>query len=137
MTAWVANKQNPERYLPFVRRGEIIVAQNEDGQIVGFGHSMPDNLLAPEEKDGLQAVLIKALYIDPNYVNQGIGSSILKYLEKEAVGEGAGMLTLRSSMNAINFYKKFGFVPFSEFKELKVTDDIFLQCCEMTKKLKA
>ena len=136
VTAWVG-RQNPERYLPFVRRGEITVAQDEDGKIVGFGHAMPDDFLTPEERDGLQAVQIKGLFVDPKYVTQGIGSSILKYLEKEAVGEGAKMLTVRSSMNAINFYKKFGFVPFSELTELKVTDDIFFQCWKMTKKLKA
>ena len=33
--AWVG-RQNPERYLIFVMRGEIFVAQDKDGQIVGL-----------------------------------------------------------------------------------------------------
>ena len=134
VTAWVG-RQNPGRYLIFVRRGEIIVAQDKDGQIVGFGHSMPDSMLTLEEKDGLQAVQIKGLFIDPKYITKGIGSRIIEYLEERAVEEGAEMLTVISSMNAINFYTKCGFVPLSEFTELKLTDDIFLQCKKMAKKL--
>ena len=134
VTAWVG-RQNPGRYLLFVRRGEIIVAQDEDEQIVGFGHSMPDSMLTLEEKDGLQVVQIKGLFVDPKHISKGIGSRIMEYLEERAVEEGTEMLTVLSSMNAINFYTKCGFVPLSEFTELKVTDDIFLQCKKMTKKL--
>ena len=101
VTAWVG-RQNPERYLIFVRRGEIFVAQDKDGQIVGFGHSMPDNMLTLEEKDGLQAVQIKGLFVDPKYISKGIGSRIMEYLEERAVEEGAEVLTVLSSINAIN-----------------------------------
>ena len=59
----------------------------------------------------------------------------MEYLEERAVEEGAEMLTVLSSINAINFYTKCGFVPLSDLTELKVTDDIFLQCTKMTKKL--
>ena len=134
VTAWVG-RQNPGRYLIFVRRGEIIVAQEKDGLIVGFGHSTPDNMLTLEERDELQVVQIKGLFVDPKYITKGIGSRIMEYLEARAV-EGVEMLTVLSSMNAINFYTKCGFVPRSEFTELKVTDEIFLQCKKMTKKLK-
>ena len=96
---------------------------------------MPDSMLTLEEKEGLCAVQIKGLFVDSKHISKGIGSRIMEYLEERAVEEGAEMLTVLSSMNAINFYTKCGFVPLSEFTELKVTDDIFLQCKKMTKKL--
>ena len=136
VTAWVG-RQHPERYLPFVGDGEIIVAQNQNQEIVGFGHSTVDKLLSAEERDGLPTVQIRGLFVDPGYTAQGVGSQILKHMEDQAISDGALMLTVLSSINAIHFYERYGFFVFSKLVEQKVTDDISLKCRRMKKILKS
>jgi putative acetyltransferase len=53
---------------------------------------------------------IDMLYVHPSAVGQGVGSMLCDALEKLAGGRGAKSLTVNASDNALEFYKKRGYV---------------------------
>jgi putative acetyltransferase len=85
---WAASI-TPERYVPLVEH--TIVAT--DGQtITGFA----------QMKDGE----IYTLYLDPPFVRRGIGTMLLRELERLAT---VPSLRLSASLNAVPFYEAMGF----------------------------
>lgn len=133
--AWVS-RQEPHRYLPFIRRGEIVIAEARDEKVLGFGHCIPDTVLdqGREDQVSYRAVQIKGLFVDPEYNRKGVGGSLMKHLEKTASEQGAETLTVLSTLNAVEFYGKCGFDPLEIIKH-QVSDKVHLQSRKMIKKL--
>jgi len=52
---------------------------------------------------------VRYMAIDPKYSKKGIGSLILKELEKKAKEKGADYIILNARENAVDFYKKHGY----------------------------
>ena len=129
-------RQDPGRYLEFLRQGEIMIAEDQDERVVGFGHATSDTILNEEIEDQgkFHAVHIKGLFVDPEQHRKGAGSSLMNHLEKTASGLGAKILTVHATLNAVEFYRKCGFDPL-EFVEHRVSDEVCLQCRKMIKKL--
>lgn len=133
--AW-ASRQDPNRYLPFIRRGEIVVATDKDGTVLGFGHSVPDTILQQERnrQDSNSAVQIKGLFVDPQHNRKGVGVRLVSHLAKSATEQGATRLTVLSTLNAVDFYRKCGFDPFEIVKH-DVSYQVHLQSRKMIKNL--
>lgn len=57
---------------------------------------------------------IRTIFIDMNYHGCGIGQVIMKYLEEKMNTNQYNNITLSSSITAIDFYKKLGYVAIEE-----------------------
>lgn len=75
-------------------------AYNNANKLVGFGRLI---------SDGILYAFICDMIIDPDYQNQGIGSSILKKLIQHCKIQKVRVLWLLSASNKSGFYKKHGF----------------------------
>lgn len=51
------------------------------------------------------------LFVLPDYIGQGIGKSLLQRLEQDEFYIRARRIEVPSSITAVNFYKKFGYLP--------------------------
>ena len=105
---WLANR-TPQGYLPGIQRGEMYVTEI-DGEIVGFGHAVPGEILA--------------IFVEPTYVQRGIGTELVEYgLEIAKVG-ASGTVRLESTLNARRLYEKCGFTFTREMTVRRNTVDI-------------
>lgn len=123
---WVA-RQNKEKYLPYIAAREIVVAEKL-GKVVGFGH-----LLDCKESDW-KTMQIRGLFVLPDCGVKGVGSALMKELEKRARDCSAYCLIVQSSLNAVEFYRKCGFIPL-ELTTHQMSEQLCLQCHKMMKKL--
>lgn len=131
---WVG-RQEQAHYVPFIEKGEIIVAESgTDGKVLGFGQAIPDTILHQEGDPVNDAVQIRGLFVDPSCGSRGIGSALMQHMEEAAAREGAKTLTVHSSLNAVDFYRKCGFTPLEVLSHL-VSRGGCLQCMKMTKTL--
>ncbi|MCK6599441.1 MAG: GNAT family N-acetyltransferase [Bdellovibrionaceae bacterium] len=62
------------------------------------------------EESGNFNAHIFGLYLTPEVVGQGLGAKLMKLMINTARDAGAKLVTLDSSINAHDFYKRFGFV---------------------------
>lgn len=53
---------------------------------------------------------IRSMAVKPKYNTKGIGKSIIAYLEEKAKQQGGQKIILHARENAINFYKKQGYI---------------------------
>lgn len=72
---------------------QIIVAEDDDGKIIGFG------AIAPAISE------LRAVYVAPEAERKGIGKSILEHLENMARTQGLSELRMDASINAERFYR--------------------------------
>jgi putative acetyltransferase len=73
-----------------------------------------------------------AIYVHPDSTGKGVGKKILSHLEVIAKDNDIHQLTLGSTMNALGFYKKHGYMEESEvFHELP--NNLRLTCIKMHK----
>ena len=76
------------------------IAAYEENKLVGVGRLQFENN---------STTRIRYMAVDPKYRNQGIGSQILKKLEKIANNHNADTCWLYARETAISFYKKNGY----------------------------
>ena len=81
--------------------GETLAAMHciiaeDDSELVGMG--------------ALNSEAIKRMYVSPERRDEGIGQEIYRRLESEARCRGIHHLQLESSMNAVGFYDRMGFL---------------------------
>jgi GNAT superfamily N-acetyltransferase len=67
----------------------------ERGSILGVG--------------AIEGAHIKKVYVLPEYQGKGVGRSLLENLEQLAKDKGFCECELNSTINALNFYKRFGY----------------------------
>ena len=123
---WVA-WQNKAKYLPSIAAKEIVVAEKL-GKVVGFGH-----LLDCKESDG-KTMEIKRIFVDPDCSMKGVGSALMKEMEKRARDCSADCLIVQSALNAVEFYRKCGFISLG-LSIYHLSEQWCLQCHNMMKKL--
>lgn len=93
----------------------ILVAVNQDNG--GDDEADSDDEILSFGYLNLETAEIKGLYTHPDYTNQGCGATLLEFLETRATDNGILELFLDSSLNAVDFYKNFGYkeISSSEF----------------------
>ena len=79
---------------------------------------------------------IDAVFVQPEMMRRGVGTSMMNYLERIAVAYGLCRLTLDSTLNAVSFYRGCGFIG-EQISEYKSPRGITLMCIPMTKILTA
>ena len=104
LNAWgrsLSKEELAKREENFARRikqeASIIVVAEIDGKIAGFGEV------------SLQEDELTALYVNPDFKRQGVGTAIARNLESRAKQSGSKYLKLHSSLTAESFYKRNGF----------------------------
>lgn len=98
LAKWLANK-TPANFERWVTSGRHIALIAEiDGALVGFGLV------------NLQGT-VALLYVSPDARFRGVSKGLLAALEREAIIEGIQELTLESSLTALPFYSRCGYVP--------------------------
>ncbi len=81
------------------------LAEDDAGTPIGTGRLLPDGHI------GRMAVLAE-------WRGRGVGSAILEHLMQAARSNGHREVTLNAQVHAIDFYRRFGFVPVGdEFEE--------------------
>lgn len=87
-------------------------AESSDATVTaGFGDvrfDPPEYLNEPTDSG------VRAVYVDPAYAGEGVGSTLLERLEVTARDRGLASLGLHSSVNARPFYERHGYVVVEE-----------------------
>jgi putative acetyltransferase len=92
------------------------------GRIVGFGQFHP------------AAAEIEAVYVDPEHAGSGVGSALLRHLERLGRESSLRSLHLTATLNAVPFYEHHGFQVIGH-EELGHPSGAILECAAMTKAL--
>ena len=90
---WLLNR-SPAGYHSPIDSCALFIAELED-QIAGFGEATKGAVVA--------------VYVDPKYIHQGIGTRILAHAIEKARDGHSGPVRLESTLNARIFYEKAGF----------------------------
>lgn len=117
--SWIGNR-TPSSYLQGMAAGENLFVAEANGKIAGFSA-----LLSTE---------VRAVYVHPDYLRQGIGARLYQKLEDAAVAKGARKLSLSSSINAVAFYTSLGFIEIKK-TSFRFTDGTEIPCVRMEKSL--
>lgn len=100
----------------------LIFIVEEKKHILGFG-------MLNTQKNS-----IESLYVKPYRSGQGIGTALLKHIEKMACEHKIEELLLHSTLNAVAFYRARGYQD-EEETVFKLSTGTELDCITMTKKL--
>ncbi len=95
LDAWITHL-SPDLYEQPIATQEFVVAEM-DGTVIGFGHL------------NVETGVIKAVYVLPDWVGKGVGTSLLNALEKSAHAAGIERLRLDASLNSVGFYERMGY----------------------------
>lgn len=68
---------------------------------------------------------IDAVFVEPSYAGEGLGSSLVRQLETRAQMVGLAELTVVSSLNAQPFYESLGYEPYED--RTRTIDDTDLE----------
>jgi predicted N-acetyltransferase YhbS len=90
---------SPERVAVQIASRIAYVALSE-GVIVGTA-SLSDNV-------------IKTVFVDPDHQGKGLGAKLMDIVERAARDRGIAVLSVPSSITALGFYARLGFVPVRE-----------------------
>jgi GNAT superfamily N-acetyltransferase len=104
---------------------EVLLAE-DSGRVVGFAlffHNF-------STFRGQPGIYLEDLFVEPDQRGKGHGKALLFALARLAVERGCGRLewsVLNWNEPAIQFYKKLGAVPMSEWTVFRLTDDALQQ----------
>ncbi len=110
----------PEGYLRPEKPRTVLVAER-GRRMVGFGQL------------DLRAGELEALYVLPEEVGHGVGSTLLAALEATAWSEGVPLVGLDASLNAEPFYRHHGYVWLHAARR-PLTSEVQLACVRMHKR---
>ena len=97
---WLYDRYTPETVAEIAQEGHMYV-MTENGMIVGTGTVIPT---------GEGAYEIIAAFLLPEAIGRGLGTQLFDVLEADAWSQGAERVWLTSSVNALDFYEKRGYV---------------------------
>lgn len=80
----------------------MYVAVSNDGRVVGTG------TISPFWGSETESILL-TIYVLPDLIGQGIGTAIIRALEKDEYALRAKRIEIPSSVTAVNFYRKMGY----------------------------
>lgn len=109
----------PDKYTTLLVDREFLVAE-EDGQILGFGVL------------DLSQSLINATYVSPKAVRRGVGRRLVEAMERLARQGAVSRLHLNSTLNAVPFYERLGYLQ-REAACNRLPTGAELPCVVMTK----
>lgn len=118
LNTWLKNL-SPARYQHSIANLHTIVAEL-DSKIIGFAVL---NQITGK---------ITAIYVEPQYARQGVGTKILKALISESRKLGLNSLHCDASLSAAEFYKSIGFQAGEKCKH-KFSNGIEIDCIPMIK----
>ena len=96
VSAWSPSPPTPEEYLRRAEVQRLLVAENSDGEPIGYGAMGPDGL-------------IDHLYCRPDVVGTGVGLALYAALENAAKASGIAVLTVEASEAARRLFERAGF----------------------------
>jgi putative acetyltransferase len=102
---------------------ELCYVAEREGEIVGFGSIVP----ALSE--------LRAVYVCPDVGRCGVGTAILRELERVAVVRGLSELHMDASINAEAFYRRNGYQTI-ELAEHRMSNGGRMACVKMRKSLR-
>ena len=97
---WLYHRYTPETVAEIAQEGHMYV-MTENGMIVGTGTVI---------QTGERAYEIIAAFLLPEAIGRGLGTQLFDVLEADAWSQGAERVWLTSSVNALDFYEKRGYV---------------------------
>ena len=80
----------------------MYVAVSDSGRILGTG------TIAPFWGSETESILL-TIYVLPELIRNGIGTEIIRTLERDAFSLRAKRIEIPSSVTAVNFYRKLGY----------------------------
>ena len=90
------------------------------GSVIGFAALLGDNT-------------ISAVFIEPNFARQGVGSLLLEHLEREVRDRQIPVLWVSSSLTGQNFYRANGYLEVE--KTNLILGSNYIPCIRMKKRL--
>ena len=117
--AW-AVPRTPASYVESIYSKEFFVAEDDGGDILGFG------VLNQEVAE------VEAVYVNPGAGRRGIGLEVLRKLEERARALGLSELRLNASLNAVPFYEKAGYTA-QERSKYRLLTGVEIDCVPMVK----
>ncbi len=120
--AWVTGKR-AEIYLQAIAEHSFFVAVLDES-IVGFSQLNP------------KTAEVRAIYVRPEVVRQGVGRRLLQAVEASARAHALLRLTVQASINAVPFYQAQGYV-LEGFTTFMLKIGTALACASMHKDLGA
>ena len=90
---WLEGRQ-AERYVPAIEAGRMFIAEHT-GAVAGFCEVTPGEVIA--------------LFVDPSHAGSGVGRALLEHALTIAAAGGRAV-RLESTLNAVGFYERAGFV---------------------------
>jgi putative acetyltransferase len=121
---------SPELY-PIESTDAYFLLAERDGDMVGFGW------MKPTANDYLDASVdseITGMYVHPSAAGSGVGSRLYDRLERFAREQDSSSTGLWSSLNAVSFYEKQGYVRVTQ-QALEYPNGIEVPVVEMQKRL--
>jgi putative acetyltransferase len=115
--AWLGGR-GPADYCRAMIDGETMFVAERNGQIVGFA--------------SVRADVLRSLYADP-VSGRGAGSVLLRLAEHHVRDEGATVLSLQATLNAVTFYQRHGFL--ADRKATVLRGGLKLAVVDMSKRL--
>jgi len=100
----------------------VVAESGKNAVIVGFGS------IVPSQQE------LRAVYVDPAFGRQDVGSKILANLEELALLHGTDKLHLDASLNAERFYCRHGYSVIERASH-QLNSGILMDCVKMSKKL--
>jgi putative acetyltransferase len=96
LAGW-AERLTPAGYLPAIAKNTFLVAEYS-GRVVAFAE------FAPSRGE------VVAMYVHPEHARTGIGTRLFREIEQVAAASGLAAMHLSSSLSAVSFYERLGFV---------------------------
>lgn len=102
--------------------GELRLVAEIDGNIVGIGALVVANCE------------LRACYVAPNAARQGVGSALVREIERIARDKGLAYLKMDSSLTAEQFYKSVGYCVLQRSEHIRKSG-LRMACVQMKKVL--
>lgn len=118
---WIAGK-TAARYVAAMESNVMVVAEADGCEVVGFGDLH------------VESAEIRAVYVRPDRLRHGIGAALLEAIERAGRERSLRRLQLRSTLNAIEFYRARGY-SLDEMTVFELSAGAVLPCARMHKTL--